>query len=464
MALKTFYVCSECGNKVSKWMGKCPNCGTWDSFVEDVEEEAPKSRQIRQPARAGGYSGFESSAVPLDNLETPAFMRSQTGYAEIDRVLGGGMVGSSVILLSGEPGIGKSTLLMQICGAMVSRGNKVLYVSGEESPGQLKMRAKRLAVSGTDFYIQTETSIEKIIGETERLSPDMLVIDSVQTVWCDGMSGMPGSVSQVREASGRFIALAKSKGFSVILVGHVNKDGGIAGPKVLEHMVDTVLHFEGEREEAYRVIRSVKNRFGPTNEIGVFEMTGEGLREVKNPSEALLAGRPNNVSGNCAVCVMEGTRPIIAEIQALVAPTVYPSPKRTSNGIDYNRLYVLLAVLEKRLGLRFSTCDTYLNVIGGLRLEDTAADLSTALSLISCIKDRPIADNVTAVGEIGLSGECRAVSSAEQRVKEAERLGFKKILIPSRNVGKGKLEQSRYQIELLPVRSVFDALTADIWN
>lgn len=465
MALKTVYVCSECGCKVTKWLGKCPSCGAWSSFVEDVEEEPSKSKSsARSKGSAGGYSGLESSAVSLESLEMPTYIRCATGCGEIDRVLGGGLVDGSVILLSGEPGIGKSTLLMQICGKMAASGRKILYISGEESPGQLKMRAKRLSVSGAVFYIQTETDIEKILAEVDRIKPDLLVVDSVQTVWCESAAGTPGSISQVREASGRFITVAKAKGISVILVGHVNKDGGIAGPKVLEHMVDTVLHFEGEREETYRVIRSVKNRFGSTNEIGVFEMTGEGLREVKNPSEALLSGRPKNVSGNCAVCVMEGSRPIIAEIQALVAQTVYPSPKRTSNGIDSNRLYVLLAVLEKRLGLRFSACDSYLNVIGGLRLEDTAADLATALALISCLKDKPIDDCVTAVGEIGLSGECRAVSSAEQRVREAERLGFTKILVPARNIGDGKLEQSRYSIRLIPVRSIFDALTADIWS
>jgi DNA repair protein RadA/Sms len=287
-----------------------------------------------------------------------------------------------------------------------------------------------------------------------------VVADSVHTVYSDASASSPGSVTQVKESAARFISLAKNKGISVILVGHVNKEGSIAGPKVLEHMVDAVLHFEGERENAYRIIRAIKNRFGSTNEIGVFEMTAEGLAEVPNPSEALLAGRPKNVSGNCAVCVMEGTRPIIAEIQALVTTTVLASPRRTSNGFDYNRLNLILAVLEKRMGLRFSACDAYMNVIGGLRLDDPAADLPAALALISCIKDKPLPDDLIAAGEIGLSGECRAVSSAEQRVREAERLGFSRILLPARNVGAGKLDPSHFTIKIEPVKSLYDALAA----
>ena len=460
MALKTTYVCTECGYKCTKWMGKCPSCNSWDSFTEEVEEVAPKSGS--KPSAS--YAGSSSPAVRIDELEMPEYMREKTGYGEIDRVLGGGLVNGSVILLSGEPGIGKSTLLMQISGKLCSRGKTVLYVSGEESPGQLKMRAKRLGTEKGELYIQTETSVDRILGEVEKTKPSVLVIDSIQTTVSDTSSSAPGSITQVRECTSRLIVLAKTQNISVILVGHVNKDGGIAGPKVLEHMVDTVLHFEGEREQSYRIIRSVKNRFGSTNEIGVFEMTGKGLNEVVNPSEALLAGRPKNVSGNCAVCVMEGTRPIIAEIQALTTQTCFPSPKRVVNGLDYNRTYLLLAVLEKRLGLKFSACDCYLNVIGGLHLEDTASDLPAALALISCLKDKPLSDDMVAVGEIGLSGECRAISSAEQRVKEAERLGFSKILLPSRNIGPGKLEQSQFTIELCPVRSLFDALTAAFGN
>ena len=455
MKPKSIFVCNECGYHSAKWLGRCPSCNSWNTFEEQMaaDEKKPAAKQAQT-----AYCGTTSPAVLLDKLEMPVYMRDKTGYGEVDRVLGGGLVNGSVVLISGEPGIGKSTLLMQICGKLASEGHKVLYVSGEESPGQLKMRANRLGVSGGELYIQTETNIDRIMEQIDTLSPDVVVADSVQTIYSDTSASSPGSVTQVKEASMRFIALAKNQGISVILVGHVNKEGAIAGPKVLEHMVDAVLHFEGEREDSYRIIRAVKNRFGSTNEIGVFEMTSSGLAEVTNPSESLLAGRPKNVSGNCPVCVMEGTRPIIAEIQALVTTTVFPSPKRTSNGYDYNRLYLLLAVLEKRIGLRFSACDAYLNVIGGLRLDDPGADLPAALALISCMKDISLPDDLIAVGEIGLSGECRAISNAEQRVKEAERLGFSRIFLPAKNIGKGKLDPESFGIRLIPVKGLFDAL------
>ncbi len=455
MKAKSIFVCRECGYHSAGWLGRCPSCGTWNTFEEQAAEERTPAGKAAAP-----YSGKAAPAVRLRELETPDYLRVGTGCGEIDRVLGGGLVSGSAVLLSGEPGIGKSTLLMQICGKLAVSGQKILYVSGEESVSQLKMRARRLGIEDGELYIQTETNIERILAEADRLSPGILIVDSIQTVYSDTAVSSPGSVSQVKEAAARFISLAKNEGVSVILVGHVNKEGGIAGPKVLEHMVDAVLHFEGERENTYRIIRAVKNRFGATNEIGVFEMTSQGLREVPNPSEALLAGRPKNVSGNCPVCVMEGTRPIIAEIQALVTGTVFPSPRRTANGFDGNRLYLLLAVLEKRLGLRFSACDTYLNVIGGLRLDDPGADLAAALALISCIKDKPLPEDLIAAGEIGLSGECRAVSSAEQRVREAERLGFARILLPVRNLGKGQLDPAQFSIRIEPVKSVYDALAA----
>ncbi len=454
MKTKSVYVCTECGYQSAKWLGKCPSCSEWNTLEEQVIVDEKKSKSASVP-----YSGKSTPAVPLTKLEAPDYMRIKTGTGELDRVLGGGLVSGSVVLISGEPGIGKSTLLMQICGKIADEGKKILYVSGEESPSQLKLRACRLGINSENLYIQTETNLDKIVEEITRLAPDIVIADSVQTIYSENSASMPGSVNQVKEASSRLIGIAKNEGISIFLVGHVNKDGGIAGPKVLEHMVDAVLHFEGERDHAYRIIRSVKNRFGSTNEIGVFEMTSEGLNEVPNPSEALLAGRPKNVSGNCAVCVIEGTRPLIAEIQALTSTTVFPSPKRTSNGFDYNRLYLLLAVLEKRLGLRFSSYDAYINVIGGLRLCDPAADLATALSLISCIKDKPLPDDLIAIGEIGLSGECRAVAAAEQRVREAERLGFARVIVPERNIGKGKLDISKFTIKIEPVKGIFDAIS-----
>lgn len=454
MKTKSVYLCSCCGYQSAKWLGKCPSCGEWNTMEEQIiASESNKERSSRP------YSGKSTPAVKLSNLELPNYIRFNSGVGEFDRVLGGGIVSGSVVLLSGEPGIGKSTLLMQISGILAEQDKKILYVSGEESPGQLKLRAKRLNIDTDNLYVQTESRLEKIIEEISTLSPDIVIADSVQTIYSESSSSQPGSISQVKEASSALISIAKNDGISIILVGHVNKDGAIAGPKVLEHMVDTVLHFEGDKDNSFRIIRAIKNRFGSTNEIGVFEMTSAGLYEVSNPSETLLSGRPIDVSGNCAVCVMEGTRPIIAEIQALTANTVFPSPKRTSNGFDYNRLFLLLAVLEKRLGLRFSTFDTYLNVIGGLRLVDTAADLPAALCLISSIKDKPIPHDLIAIGEIGLTGECRAVPFLEQRIMEAERLGFTRIILPARSLENGRINQSNFKIKLVPVKGLFDAIS-----
>jgi len=449
MAEKSIYICSECGHKASKWTGQCPLCKAWNTMEEQDYIPEPKAQAKLI------LNDYNSKAEKVNELELPYYMRSETGMNELDRVLGGGLVPGSVVLLSGEPGIGKSTLLLQISSALC-RSKKVLYISGEESRGQLKLRADRLGINSGELYILTETDIDKIISESKRIQPDVLIIDSVQTVYDRRFPSAPGSITQVRECAMRFISVAKNEGISVFLVGHVNKEGGIAGPKVLEHIVDTVLYFEGERRQVYRIIRAVKNRFGSTDEIGVFEMTASGLSEVSNPSEALLAGRPQNVSGNCAVCVMEGTRPIIAEVQALVSKTVFAAPKRTSNGFDYNRIYLLLAVLEKRLGLKFSMNDVYVNVIGGLRLVEPAADLGTALALISGIKDIPLPDDLVAFGEIGLAGECRAIPSVEQRINEAVRIGFTKILIPYRNTLNKKINAKG--VEIIPVKSIFDAL------
>ena len=450
--LKTFYICTECEYKTPKWMGKCPKCGAWNSFTEDVEETAPAPTVAK---RVSMIPTGDNHAVGFQDLEIPSYMRQNTGLNELDRVLGGGLVHGSVVLLSGEPGIGKSTLLMQICDALGAT-RRVLYVSGEESGGQLKLRAKRLGVVGSNLFILTETNIEKIIQETDKIKPDVLIVDSIQTIYSASVNSTPGSVTQVKETAISFINKAKSEGTSVIMVGHVNKEGSIAGPKVLEHMVDAVLYFEGERQQAYRIVRAIKNRYGSTNEIGVFEMSDKGLIEVENPSEMLLAGRPKNVSGNCAVCTLEGTRPLIAEIQALVTPTAFPAPRRTTNGIDYNRMCLIIAVLEKRLGLKFYQNDVYLNVIGGLRLDEPASDVSVALALISSMTDRVVPDDLIAIGELGLAGECRAVSNLEQRVKEAARLGFSKAVVPYRNVEKRNLEIPG--IRIIPIKGIYETL------
>ena len=448
--LKTVYICSECEYSSPKWLGKCPRCGAWNSFVEDVINTDPQPTAKKRTATDFGSSEVQS----CEDLTIPEYIRSGTGLSELDRVLGGGLVCGSVVLLSGEPGIGKSTLLLQISDTL-GKTRKVLYVSGEESESQIKLRAKRLKTAGQNLYMLTETSVEKILAATDKLKPDVIIVDSIQTMYTEQSSSSAGSVAQVKEATMSFISKAKSAGISVILVGHVNKEGSIAGPKVLEHMVDAVLCFEGDRRQCYRIIRANKNRFGSTNEIGVFEMTDAGLKEVPNPSEMLLADRPTDVSGNCAVCTMEGTRPIVAEIQALVSPTSFPSPRRTSNGIDYTRTYLILAILEKRLGLRFSSNDVYLNVIGGLELDEPAADLAIALALISSLTDTVIPDDLIAIGELGLSGECRGVANVSQRVKEAARLGFTKAVIPIRNFEHDKFP---CDITLIPVKNVYDVL------
>ncbi len=457
--LKTIYICSNCGYHTPKWMGKCPSCNSWNTLCEDVISTAPEETQNKRKSLSS-VSGTDNHAISYDELEIPDYIRSQTGLCELDRVLGGGLVHGSVVLISGEPGIGKSTLLMQISECL-GANKRVLYISGEESGGQIKLRAKRLGVSGKNLYILTETNLDSILKEADKLKPDIMIIDSIQTIYDDMIKSAPGSITQVRESALTLINRAKSQGISMLLVGHVNKEGGIAGPKVLEHMVDAVLCFEGEKLQSYRIIRANKNRFGSTNEIGVFEMTDKGLVEIPNPSEMLLSGRPKNTPGNCAVCTIEGTRPIIAEIQALVSPTAFPAPRRTSNGIDYNRLCLIIAVLEKRLGLKFYQNDVYMNVIGGLYLDEPASDAAIALALISSLTDKAVPDDLIAIGELGLSGECRAVSNLEQRVKEAARLGFTKAIVPFKNVEKRKIDTN---IELIPIHSIYEALRVLISN
>ncbi|MBO5006772.1 MAG: DNA repair protein RadA [Clostridia bacterium] len=456
MKQKKVYVCTECDYQSPKWLGKCPSCGSWNTFTEETYEEESTAAKKADPHRSMLVrTGEDTEPEKLSWDELPEYIRSDTGMTEFDRVLGGGLVEGSVVLLSGEPGIGKSTLLLQICAAL-SKTKTVLYVSGEESSAQLAMRAKRLGVKGERIYVLTETNAQKVISKAQKLAPDIIIVDSIQTMYHVESASVPGSVTQIRECAAMFINKAKADGTSVLLVGHVNKEGTIAGPKILEHMVDTVLYFEGERRQNFRIIRAMKNRFGSTNEIGVFEMRDTGLAEVQNPSEMLLADRPQKTSGNCAVCVIEGTRPIIAEIQALCTPTVYPAPRRMSTGIDFNRVALILAVLEKRLGLRFSANDVYLNVIGGIRIEETASDIGMAMALISSIRDIEIPDDLLCFGELGLAGECRAVMRAEDRIKESARLGFRKIVVPYRAITKAtKIPEG---VEVIAAKNVFDLL------
>lgn len=451
--MKTNYVCSNCGSVFAKWFGKCPDCGEWNTIEECETEEEKKTSSVKKTKKS--FVPDQSKVVKLGEIRQQDSIRYLTGMNEFDRVLGGGLVKGSVVLLAGEPGIGKSTLLLQIC-ADLCKSYRVLYVSGEESPSQLKLRAERVGVNSDNLLVLAETEIGTIIPEIEGNSPDIVFVDSIQTIYDEELNPAPGSVTQVKATALAFIDAAKKGDIPTIMVGHVNKDGGIAGPKVLEHMVDAVLYFEGDRRHSYRIIRSVKNRFGSTNEIGVFEMGDEGLEEIPNPSEMLISQRPEHVSGSCAVCVMEGTRPIIAEVQALVTPTVFPAPRRLTTGVDYNRINLILAVLEKRLGLRYGVDDVYVNVAGGLDIKEPSCDLAIALALISSLKDVEVPMDVIAFGEVGLAGECRNVNSADVRVNEARRLGFKKIILPYQAAA--KLKKKYTDIELTYVRSVFELL------
>ncbi|MBQ9545615.1 MAG: DNA repair protein RadA [Clostridia bacterium] len=444
-AEKTCFICTKCGAVHDKWYGRCKECGEWTTLEEQaVIKPAKKSSS---PVPTAGVGAMRLSDAP-DKGESE--QRLRTNIPEFDRALGGGIVKGSVILLSGEPGIGKSTLLLQICDSLEDQ--KILYVSGEESFMQIKMRASRLGVVSDSLFVYCENDLEKIEAQIDAVSPDLVIVDSIQTVSSDRFSSSPGSITQVRECSGYLIGLSKRGGFATVLVGHVNKDGAIAGPKLLEHMVDVVLYFEGERGDSYRVIRAAKNRYGSTNEIGLFEMCDRGLAEVPDPSKRLLEDSPKNIPGSCPVCLMEGTRPIVAEVQALVSKTPFPSPKRLSSGVDYNRMAMILAVLEKRLGMRFFDMDVYLNVIGGLKLDETAADLGIACALISCVRDVPLSGKLIAVGEIGLSGECRSVGSAEARISESARLGFDTAIVSHRT----KLKTAPDGMKIVRVKSVFE--------
>ncbi len=449
---KTVYVCSSCGAVQSKWSGQCRECGEWNTMEEELSAPEKKAGKGFYAPATEEYS----PAVRLNQIEEKNFSgeRYLTHIGELDRALGGGIVRGSVALISGEPGIGKSTLLLQICKEM--KDLKVLYVSGEESQLQIKMRAKRLGALTDNIYLQCETDIDGILAEIQRIEPDILIIDSVQTMQDSALGSAPGSTGQVKMCTARILNATKKAGFSTILVGHVNKDGMIAGPKLLEHMVDVVLYFEGERTQSCRILRAIKNRYGSTNEIGLFEMTDSGLEEVPDPSRRLLEDSPKHVSGSCPVCVMEGTRPIMTEVQALISRSPFPNPKRLSSGVDYNRMSMLLAVLEKRLGLKFFDKDVYLNVVGGLRLDETAADLGILTALISGAMDIPLPGTLLAIGEVGLSGECRTIGDSEMRVAEAARLGFETILLPKKQFE--RLKKKPDGVKLVPIKSVFELL------
>ena len=420
---KTVFYCTSCGNETPKWQGRCAACGAWNTIEEHIEKPIAAGKGRSAPV------GVSRKPQRLHEVDTDTEIRFFTGMGELDRVLGGGAVAGSLVLVGGAPGIGKSTLLLQICNSLCS-GRSVLYVSGEESERQLKLRAVRLGVTPENLLILSETRLSDILEAVEENKPDILIIDSIQTLYNEENESSPGSVSQVKDCTMSLMHLSKAQGITVFVVGHINKDGNIAGPKVLEHMVDCVLYFEGDPNTSYRLLRAAKNRFGSTNEIGVFEMMDTGLKEVPNPSQMLLEGRPEGASGTCVACVMEGTRPVLAEVQALVSKTSFNVPRRTADGFDFNRAALLLAVAEKRAGMKLSVFDAYINVIGGLRLDEPGADLPVILAVASSYRDAVIADDLVAIGEVGLTGEIRSVSHLNQRLQEVSRLGFKKCIIP----------------------------------
>lgn len=421
------FFCQECGYESAKWMGQCPGCKAWNSLVE--EPIRPKSKATGAVSRSIGLRG---SAAPVSMKEISLNEEDKllTQMDELDRVLGGGIVKGSLTLVGGDPGIGKSTLLLQVCRNLANQQKKVLYISGEESLKQIKLRANRIGEIGDSMKLLCETNLENIEEAIRKMEPQVVVIDSIQTMFSDCVSAAAGSVSQVRETTGLLLQIAKGMGVSIFIVGHVTKEGTVAGPRVLEHMVDTVLYFEGDRHASYRILRGVKNRFGSTNEIGVFEMREEGLKEVKNPSEFMLNGRPENASGSIVTCSMEGTRPVLIEVQALVCDSSFGIPRRQAMGIDYNRLNLLMAVLEKRVGVRTSGCDAYVNIAGGIKIMEPSVDLAIVMAVVSSFRNKPLSDDWIAFGEVGLSGEVRAVSMAKQRVLEAKKLGFKTCILP----------------------------------
>ena len=445
---KTVFYCTACGNETPKWQGRCPACGAWNTMQEHIEKPIAVGKAKSAPV------GQSRRPQKLREVDCDAEIRFSTGMGELDRVLGGGAVAGSLVLVGGAPGIGKSTLLLQICNILCA-GRKVLYVSGEESERQLKLRAERLGVDPDELYILSETRLSDILEAVEEMKPDILIADSIQTLYNEENESSPGSVSQVKDCTMTLMQVSKTQGITVFVVGHINKDGNIAGPKVLEHMVDCVLYFEGDPNTSYRLLRAAKNRFGSTNEICIFEMADKGLIEVPNPSQMLLEGRPEGASGTCVACVMEGTRPVLAEVQALVTKTTFNVPRRAADGFDFNRAVLLMAVAEKRAGMKLNLFDAYINVIGGLRLDEPGADLPVVLAVASSYRDQVISDDLVAIGEVGLTGEIRSVSHMNQRLAEAARLGFKKCIIP-RN-GAEKLEIPE-ELSVFRVRNLREAI------
>ena len=451
--LKSIFYCTECGNESAKWAGKCAACGAWNTIVE--HENAPANRGSR--ASTGRTAPFHAAkAISLTEVENTQEIRFSTGRGELDRVLGGGAVKGSLVLVGGAPGIGKSTLMLQICQSLC-RFSKVLYVSGEESVSQLKLRAQRLGVQSEQLFVLSETGLGDVLQSVDQENPDILIVDSIQTLYNRELDSAPGSIGQVKDCTMALMQLAKINGITVFVIGHVNKEGSIAGPKVLEHMVDCVLYFEGDQHMSYRILRAAKNRFGATNEIGVFEMMSGGLEEVENPSQMLLSGRPEDAPGTCVTCVMEGVRPVLAEIQALLAPAAYGTSRRSSNGFDYNRAAMLLAVLEKRGGLKVSQCDAYINIIGGLTLDEPSADLAAILALASSYLDQSIPSDVAAIGEVGLTGELRSVNHLEQRLTEVHRLGFKRCIVPKKH---GRVKFAFTDLDVIEVANIGEAIRA----
>ena len=450
--VKSKYVCQNCGYENPKWLGKCPECLQWNTFVEEIEEKMTPRQEslVKQASRS------TSRPVSINSIAPKRKERFSTSIPELDRVLGGGVIPGSLVLVGGDPGIGKSTLLLQVSNNVAETGKKVLYISGEESENQIKMRAKRLKISSDNLYIYTENNLAAIELQIAEVEPDMVIVDSIQTMISPEINSAPGTISQIKEGTSKFMKISKSKSISTFIVGHVTKEGALAGPKLLEHMVDTVLYFEGERYNTYRLLRAVKNRFGSTNELGVFEMKSDGLVELENPSKVLIAEKPNDVSGSVIVSTVEGTRSMLLELQALVAPTNFGYPRRTTTGVDNNRVALILAVLEKVIGMQVQSQDVFVNIIGGLRINEPSMDLGIALAIASSFRNIPVDASVVVTGEIGLTGELRTVSFIEKRIMECEKLGFKKMVIPKGNY----LEEFKkdYRIELVPVYNLRQAI------